>query len=131
MKKLIIMFITMFLLTGCYNYHELETIGITSSILFDYVDDKYNVTVEIIDESKPATFKGDGKSISEALERAREDSGKLLTFYHLNAVILTRNVNIQDILFYLIRNPQVNDTFYIVLTDATDIYDEKEDIGKK
>lgn len=131
MKKIIILFITMTFLTGCYNYHELETIGITSSILFDYVDDKYDLTIEIIEESKPVTFKGEGKTISEALERALRSSGKLLTYYHLNTVILTRNVNIKDILFYLVRNPQVNNTFYIVLTDSTDIFDDEEDTGKK
>ncbi|MDE5630963.1 MAG: hypothetical protein K2I70_05115 [Bacilli bacterium] len=131
MKKFIILFITMVLLTGCYNYHELETLGITSSILFDYVDDKYNLTIEIIEDSKPITFTGEGKSISEALERALRSSGKLLSYYHLNTVILTKNVDIKDILFYLIRNPQVNNTFYIVLTNSTNIFDEKEDIGKK
>lgn len=131
MKKFIILFITMILLTGCYNYHELETLGITSSILFDYVDDKYNLTIEIIEESKPVTFKGEGKTISEALERALRSSGKLLSYYHLNTVILTKNVDIKDILFYLIRNPQVNNTFYIVLTNSTEIFDEKEDTGKK
>lgn len=131
MKKLIILFITTILLTGCYNYHELETIGITSSILFDYVDDKYNLTIEIIEEDKPTTYQGEGNSISEALERALRSSGKLLSYYQLNTIILTKNVNIQDILFYLIRNPQVNNTFYIVLTESTDIFDEKEDIGKK
>lgn len=131
MKKIIILFITIFLLTGCYNYHELETLGITSSILFDYVDDKYSLTVEIIEESKPITFKGEGKTISEALERTLRSSGKLLSYYHLNTIILTKNVNIKDILFYLIRNPQVNNTFYIVLTNSTDIFDEKEDTGKK
>lgn len=131
MKKIIILFITIFLLTGCYNYHELETLGITSSILFDYVDDKYSLTVEIIEESKPITFKGEGKTISEALERTLRGSGKLLSYYHLNTIILTKNVNIKDILFYLIRNPQVNNTFYIVLTNSTDIFDEKEDTGKK
>lgn len=131
MKKIIILFITMTFLTGCYNYHELETLGITSSILFDYIDDKYNLTIEIIEESKPVTFKGEGKSISEALERALRSSGKMLSYYHLNTVILTRNVDIKDILFYLIRNPQVNNTFYIVLTDSTDIFSEEEDTGKK
>lgn len=131
MKKIIILFITMVLLTGCYNYHELETLGITSSILFDYVDDKYNLTIEIIEESKPITFSGEGKSISEALERALRSSGKLLSYYHLNTVILTKNVDIKDILFYLIRNPQVNNTFYIVLTNSTDVFNEEEDTGKK
>lgn len=131
MKKIIILFITCLLLTGCYNYHELETIGITSSILFDYVDNEYNLTIEIIDEDKPVTVEGKGSTISEALERALRSSGKLLSYYQLNTIILTKNVNIQEILFYLIRNPQVNNEFYVVLSETTDIFNEEEDTGKK
>ncbi|MCX4365808.1 MAG: hypothetical protein OSJ70_08580 [Bacilli bacterium] len=131
MKKIIILFITITLLTGCYNYHELETLGITSSILFDYIDGKYNLTIEVIEEEKPQLFKGEGSTISEALDTALRSSGKLLSYYHLNTVLVTENVNIQEILIYLMRNPQVNNTFYIVLAKEKDIFDEKEDTGKK
>ena len=48
-------------------------------------------------------------------------------YYHLNAVLLTENVDIHEVLLYLIRNPQINNSFYVVLTESKEVYDNEED----
>ncbi len=134
MKKILLITAILFCLTGCFNYHELETIGITSSILFDY-DEEYKVTIEIIEEeeenTKQTLYEGNGKTISDALTKAALSAGKKLSYYHLNALLLTENVDIREVLLYMIRNPQINNSFYVVLTENKDVYEEtEEDLGK-
>ena len=49
MKK-IILIIALFLLTGCYDYKEINNLGIISAIGIDYQDDEYNVTLEVLND---------------------------------------------------------------------------------
>ncbi len=135
MKKLFLAVLILFTLTGCFNYHELENFGITSSILFDYEGDEYKITIEIVEkeeeEDKQVLYEGSGKTISDALQKALLSAGKKLSYYHLNAVLLTENVDIHEVLLYLIRNPQINNSFYVVLTESKEVYDnEEDDLGK-
>lgn len=129
MKKIIILFITLFTLTGCSNYIELENLGVASSILIDYKDE-YKITVEIYDDKKTETYKGTGKTVTDALEDALLSTEKTLNYTHLNAVLITEDVNVEDIIYYFLRNPNVNNNFYFVITEETDVYDKDENIGK-
>lgn len=130
MKKIIIVLCCLLLLTGCYNYHELENLGITSSILVDYTT-QYEVTVEIEEDDKTNTYSGSGETLSEALENTLLGTEKFLYYTHLNAVFITRNVNVMDVALYFIRNPDINNTFYFVITESTNIYQEDVDLGMK
>ncbi len=126
MKKIIIIFLSI-LLTGCYNYNELNTVGIASSILFDYQDNEYKVTVQISGEEESEVIEGKGKNVSEALNQANQLSDKMLSFYHLKAVFVTPSVDIKDVLLYLIRNPRVNNSFYVLYTNDAEIIKKNED----
>ncbi len=123
MKKLILLFITLFLVTGCYNYHDLNELGIASSILIDYTD-QFEVTVEILEDEKSETYKGSGKTLDNAFNNIILGTERDLYYNHLDAIILTENVNVKDIISYFMRNPEVNNTFYLVITETTDIYKE-------
>ena len=52
MKKIIISLIILFSLTGCYNYRELNDLAIVSGISIAKVDDKYELTVEVVNTKK-------------------------------------------------------------------------------
>ena len=123
MKKLILLFLTLFLVTGCYNYHDLNELGIASSILIDYTD-QFEVTVEILEDEKSETYKGRGKTLDNAFNNIILGTERDLYYNHLDAIILTENVNVKDIISYFMRNPEVNNTFYLVITETTDIYKE-------
>ena len=47
MKKIILIIITLFLTTGCFNYLSLNDIAVVSLVHIDYQDNKYILTVEI------------------------------------------------------------------------------------
>ena len=130
MKKIIIFFLSIFFLTGCANYHELNELGIVSSILIDYKDNLYYTTIEVIDEEEFKTYTGIGNSITNALDNALIGSSKYLYYAHLNALILTTNVPIDNTLNYFLRSPETNNTFYLCITKKTDIYDKDKNMGE-
>lgn len=130
MKKIIILIISIFFLTGCANYHELNELGIVSSILIDYKDNLFYTTIEVIDEEEFKTYSGIGNSLTNALNNALIGSSKYLYYAHLNALILTNNVPIETTLDYFLRSPETNNTFYLCITEKTDIYDQDKNMGE-
>ena len=121
--KIIILIIISFIMTGCYSYSEIENMDIVSSIAVDYKDD-YQVIIEVINNNKTKVYKSNGKSISEAFELLRLESPNKLYFSHLNTVLFTKDVDLKELTNYFLRSPKVNTTFYLLLTDNIDIYDE-------
>ncbi len=130
MKKLIILILSILCLTGCANYHELNDLGIVSSILIDYKDNLFYTTVEVVDEEEFKTYSGVGNSLTNALDNALISSSKYLYYAHLNAVILTENTPIDTTLNYFLRSPETNNTFYLCITEKTDIYDQDKNMGE-
>ena len=49
MKK-IILIITLFFLTGCYDYKEINDLAIISAIGVDYQNDEYIITLEVLND---------------------------------------------------------------------------------
>lgn len=127
MKKLIIIILSLFTLTGCYNYIELDELAVVSSIFIDYEDDKYKVNIEVYDQDdKVSIYDAEGISITEAFNNAEERSKRVFYFRHINAVIFTKNVNINDLVYYFFRSPDTNDNFAFVYTNEEKIYEDDE-----
>lgn len=130
MKKLFLILISLFFLTGCANYHELNELGIVSSILIDYKDNLYYTTLEVIDEENFKPYTGTGSTLTNAFNNALIGSSKYLYYSHLNAVILTNNTPIETTLNYFLRSPETNNTFYLCITEKTDIYNQEKNMGE-
>lgn len=127
MKKIFVLLIVLFMLTGCYNYIELDKLAAVSSILIDYKDDAYKVNVEVYGkEDMVEVFESTGTSLTEAFSIAEEMSKQKFYFRHINAVIITDNVNVEDIIYYFFRNPDTNDNFAFVYTNEEKIYEDDE-----
>lgn len=131
MKKIILLIICIFTLTGCWNYYELDELDVASSILVEHKDGKYDITVEIYDEEKVKTVSAKGKTLTEAFENADRKTERNLYYRHLNAILLTEGVDIKEVVYFFFRNPDTNDNFAFVYTTETDIYeDEDTNIGE-
>ena len=128
MKKIIIIILSTFLLTGCFNYTELNKMAIVSSIGIDRKSDKYEVTVQIMnakesDEtegSQVSVYTEKGTTIMEALRKISLRSPRKLNGSHLSKLVLSKEVskeNIIDILDAFERMSNVKDDFNIVIVD--------------
>lgn len=128
MKKFLVLLISIFLLTGCSDYTELENLGITSSLFIEY-DIDYKITAEIYKDDEMEYLSSKGSTISEAIHNFNFKSKSKIYLSHLNALILSEDVPIEEVLYYFLRNPNSNNNFYVVVTDQEDFYDEEENVG--
>lgn len=128
MKKILVLLISIFLLTGCSDYTELENLGITSSLFIEY-DIDYKITAEIYKDDEMEYLSSKGSTISEAIHNFNFKSKSKIYLSHLNALILSEDVPIEEVLYYFLRNPNSNNNFYVVVTDQEDFYDEEENVG--
>ena len=80
MKKAILLLTFIFLLSGCYDYQEVNNLGIISAIGIDYEDDKYIITLEILNDSgdkesskiSSYTKTNSDKSLAKAIEKTAD-----------------------------------------------------------
>lgn len=122
--------IATFLTTGCYNYIELSDLGIVSSMLIDY-DEGYKIKLELYDDDEVKVIEGKGKTFTQALQNAESAIDQVIYYQHMNTVFLTEDVDIHDTIYYFLRNPDINNSFYLVYTETNDIYeDDEKNIGK-
>ena len=131
MKKIIIL-IMILLLSGCYDYVEIEDTLIVTGIIIDYIDDNYNLTTEVIDNNTTKIFKTKGKSIDECLYKISNSSNKDIFISHLKTIFLTKNTinNNQDYIDYFLRNTKSKMNYYIFYVE--DKYKDKIfDINKE
>lgn len=128
MKKIFKIVVIIFILlipTGCYNYIELSNLGVVSSMLIDY-DDEYKIKLELYDDDEMKIIEGKGKTFTQALKNAESEIDQVIYYQHMNTVFLTKETNIHDMIYYFLRNPDINNGFYLVYTEENDIYNDDE-----
>lgn len=133
-KILLIICILSLITTGCWNYHELNDLAITTGIAIDVEEDNYVVSYMIANskksqidssnsEASTVVYTGKGKSISSAYMDLNSKNPKIPYISHLEVVIISEEVARQgviDILDFLMRNPESRKEFYVVLSKDVD-----------
>lgn len=138
MKKVIIILFSVFIVTGCYNYRELNELAIVSAIGINKTDDGYEVIVQVVNTQKQGTdsnstgdqpkfiiYKQKGKTIQEALRYVVLESPKRFYTNHMTLLLISEQIaenGIQDILDYFARDSEVDKQFLVLITK-----DEKTD----
>ena len=133
MKK-IFLIIILFLLSGCYNYKELNKIGIVSSISIDKKDNMYKVGAQVLNvknkddtsSSKVIVYENSGKTIEEALRKMTTKSNKKLYGGHLGKIVISEKVahdSIIDVIDLFQRLPEIKDEFTITIAKDIDAFD--------
>ncbi len=120
--KILVLLITLFSLSGCFNYKEINEYAIVSGISIDEKDDdpsKYEVGIQIMnakkeeesDNSLITIYKADGNTIYEAFEKIMLDSPKELYLGHNEVVVISENLlknkDPLNYLDYFLRDSQV------------------------
>lgn len=125
MKKLIfILFIIT--LNGCYNYKELNEIAIISAIGIDKNNDDYIITLQVINpqikeenKEKYIIYKGNGKTIKDALNDAAKSISKSIYLNSVEILLINKEIaknNIYDILETFYNENKINNLLYILIT---------------
>ncbi len=131
--KIILLLIGMWLLSGCWNYTEINEQANVSSIAIDKGEDgkKYHITAELIsatadtkEANTPISFvEGDGNSVLDAFRKMVSVSSKKLYFGHCKIVVLSEDIareGFLPILDMIMRDAEVRMTIdFIVSKEKT------------
>lgn len=126
MKKLIILITIILLITGCYNYRELNDLAIIDALGIDYKNNKFLVTAQILNVEKKETddtkklivvYEGEGQSIAEAIRNMSLDDPKEMYLGHLELIILGESLtkdNTNKVFEFLLRDPKLRSEALVV-----------------
>lgn len=130
MKKFILVLTFLFLLSGCYDYRELNDYSIVTGISIDKIEDKYEVSVLISNSSKSSTetdskesnvvvYSGKGTTLYSAFKDIGLISPKEIYIGSFSVLILSENVareGIDNVVDLFLRYPNSRKSFYIVIS---------------
>lgn len=132
-KWVVLLFI--FFLSGCYNYHELSELAITTAIGIDKGENGYKVVVQVINIQKKVSdsstsgnvpdviiYKNEDESLIEALRYIVLQSPKKLYSSHLDILLISEEVareGLNDIFEVFFRNPIIRKQFNVIITKGT------------
>lgn len=119
--KVTIALFLLFILSGCWNYNDLNDLAIVTSLSIDKNDDDIHIGLKISnpqnsqsndtnEEINTTILEGSGKTITEAFEETNLKSSKRIYLDHLTSVIISEYVaregvsNISDFLFRDLEN---------------------------
>ena len=130
MKKIILLIICL-LLSGCYDYQELNDMSIVSGIGISYEDDEYVVSLEITESVKSSNdssistkiVKGQDKSIANAFSKAMKNSNKQVYMELVKVLVLSEDVakeGILPVIDYIIMSTNINSNYRMVVTKDID-----------
>lgn len=125
MKKILLILFFMFLLTGCWNYQELNDYAIVTGMAIDYEDNEYEVSLLIAngnkkndEEAQIIVSSEKGKTIYEAIKNISLSTPKELYISHLSVIVLSEEIaklGVNPVLDFLLRDPQSHQNFYLVV----------------
>ncbi|WP_425449394.1 Ger(x)C family spore germination protein [Dethiothermospora halolimnae] len=128
-KIFIIMILNIALLSGCWNYKEINELQIVTGMAIDKVNDKYKVTFEVIKpktgkemDIEPAYITMTDDTILKASRKGILRSGKSLYFSHTKVVIIDSKIAKEGLipaLDLISRDADVRSDMWILISTNT------------
>lgn len=134
------------LLSGCWDDRELSELGITSGSAYDWEDNQWKATYQVINPSSGSsgmggsgggstssppflTFTVKGKTIMEAIERTNLTSTREMFFSHSRITVIGRSLaeqGISQLIDMFLRKQDARETVFVFLSegDAGEILDQ-------
>ena len=132
-KKIFLIFI-IFLLTGCYDHKELNTIAILTATEINKIDEEFIINAQVVNPQSPdktisvqapfIIYEGKGKTIQEAYRQIKLQSSRYLYPNHLQIIIINENIakeDISQIIDFYLRNPAFRTEFNVLIGKNDDI----------
>lgn len=131
MKKIILSFIILLTLSGCWNYKELNEYSIVSGVSIDKKGDEYEASILISNspknnssesnssETQVVVYSGTGPSVFDALKDIGLISPKELYFGSFSVLIISEEIakeGINNVIDFFVRYPNARKNFYVVLS---------------
>ncbi|GGM24352.1 spore germination protein KC [Paraliobacillus quinghaiensis] len=133
-KLLILLFITLSLLSGCWSRKELDEMAIATALGIDKSGEDYLVTVQILnpgeiasqantDRTEVTTYETTGKTIFEALRKLTTKSPRKIYFAHTRVIIFGEELakdSIKKPLDLISRDHDFRTDFFILVAKDTE-----------
>ena len=127
MKKVILLIFLTFICTGCYNYKELNELGIVSAMGISKDGDLYNLDIQLVNvldseksglnKSPITVISGQGETIFEAARSMNRKTSKVFFLADVDYVFLDQSVlndGLDEIIDFLIRDTRLSLNFLVV-----------------
>lgn len=135
MKKMIFIIPIIFLLTGCYNYREINELAIVSGVSIRKVDDEIELTTEVINPKKEQDassgeepefiiYTSRAKSVQEAIRKMIKESPRKMYGAHIEILVIDEGIAreyLMDILDSFARDPEIRSEFKVLVGKSDDI----------
>lgn len=129
MKKIKYLILLLPLLSGCYNYRELNELGITTAISIDYKDDNFFVIAEVVNPIKQQdasssnnspfiNYSSSASTLQDAFRNIVLESPRQLYAAQLEIIVLSEEVvsnHLEEVLEYFSRNPETRTEIKIIV----------------
>ncbi len=134
MKKIKFLILLLPLLSGCYNYRELNELGITTAVSIDYKDNNFYVIAEVINPIKQQdasssnnspfiNYNSSSSSLQDAFRKVVLESPRQLYAAQLEIIVLSEEVvnnHLEEVLEYFARDPEARTEIKIIVAKTED-----------
>ena len=134
MKRIKFVILLLPLLSGCYNYRELNELGITTAVSIDYKDNNFYVIAEVINPIKQqdasssnnspfVNYNSSSSSLQDAFRKVVLESPRQLYAAQLEIIVLSEEVvnnHLEEVLEYFARDPESRTEIKIIVAKTED-----------
>ena len=132
MKKIKYLILLLPLLSGCYNYRELNELGITTAVSIDYQDNNFQITAEVVNPIKQqdasssnnapfVIYNSSASTLQEAFRKVVLESPRQLYAAQLEIIILSEEIvdnHLEEVLEYFSRSPETRTEIKIIVAQT-------------
>lgn len=134
MKRIKFLILLLPLLSGCYNYRELNELGITTAVSIDYKDNNFYVIAEVINPIKQqdasssnnspfVNYNSSSSSLQDAFRKVVLESPRQLYAAQLEIIVLSEEVvnnHLEEVLEYFAIDPEARTEIKIIVAKTED-----------
>lgn len=134
MKRIKFLILLLPLLSGCYNYRELNNLGITTAVSIDYKDNNFYVIAEVINPIKQqdasssnnspfVNYNSSSSSLQDAFRKVVLESPRQLYAAQLEIIVLSEEVvnnHLEEVLEYFARDPEARTEIKMIVAKTED-----------
>lgn len=128
--KVLLLILPLFLLTGCWNYNELNNLALVTGISIDQQDDKFIMNYMISNAKKSDTksgnseastvlYEGMGETLAEASLNINQKLPQIPYLSHTEVIVISEEVakdNMLKVMDFLLRNPESRKEIYVLIS---------------